>query len=203
MMHKLYALPEFSSALPADADACLIDALKLDENGTALISTRVCYPIIEAADHPASIAMLDAAMTIHPRTVVLRGMVGPPDIQQLSSRLAVREAEREWEDGGITIIAVIGDTAASVRTLLREWPRLPRLAGLIFADSRLRSLLAGETLTLKKELPEPVNLARNLSILMAKEIGVPAYEWLNSDGDHDTQIEQAQRDGFNGTVLTL
>ena len=202
-MQKLYALTEILSILPPDADAWLVDPLQLGGDLNALASTRDLYPIIEAADYPASKAMLDAAMTIHPRTVVLRGMAGPHDIQHLSSRLAVSEAKQDWEDGGIKIIAVIGDTAASVRTLLLQWPRLPRLAGLIFADTRLRAALAGETLPLKKGLPEPVRLARSLTILMAKEIGVPAYEWLNSDRDHASLSEQAERDGFSGTVLTL
>ena len=202
-MQKLYALTEFLSVLPQDADALLVDALKLGEEYTAVVSTRPRYPLIEAPDHPESKAMLDAAMTIQPRAVVLRGMAGPPDIQHLSSRLAVREAENEWEDGGIKIIAVIGDTPASVRALTLNWPRLPRLAGLIFAEARLRSILADESLELKKGLPEPVKLARSLSVLMAKEIGVPAFEWLNAGDDHTRLIEQAERDGFNGTVLTL
>jgi citrate lyase beta subunit len=202
-MQKLYALTEPLSVLPPDGDALLVDALNFGKDFTSNASTRVLYPMIETADHPSSKAMLDAAMTLKPRTVVLRGMAGPPDIQQLSSRLAVREAEHECEDGGIKIIAVIGDTAESVRALLLKWPRLPRLSGLIFADKRLRSVLAGERLELKKGLPEPVKLARSLSILMANEIGVPAYEWLNSDHDNASLIEQAEHDGFNGTVLTI
>ena len=202
-MQKLYALTEPLSVLPPDGDALLVDALNLGKDFTSHASTRVLYPMIETADHPSPKAMLDAAMTIKPRMVVLRGMSGPPDIQQLSSRLAVREAENEWEDGGIKIIAVIGDTAASVRTLLLQWPRLPRLAGLIYADARLQSVLAGSNLKLKNSLPEPVKLARSLTILMATEIGVPVYEWLKAHDDHASLIEQAERDGFNGTVLTL
>ena len=202
-MQKLYAVTEPLAALPHDGDAWLVDALNLGEDFTSHASTHAVYPMIETADHPSSKAMLDAAMMIHPRTVVLRGMAGPPDIQHLSSRLAVREAENEWEDGGIKIIAVIGDTAASVRTLLLQWPRLPRLAGLIFASTRLQSVLAGSNLKLKNSLPEPVKLARSLTILMATEIGVPVYEWLKAHDDHASLIEQAERDGFNGTVLTL
>ena len=202
-MQKLYALTEPLSVLPPDGDALLVDALNLGKDFTSNASTRVLYPMIETADHPSSKAMLGAAMTLKPRMVVLRGMSGPPDIQQLSSRLAVREAENEWEDGGIKIIAVIGDTAASVRTLLLQWPRLPRLAGLIFASTRLQSVLAGSNLKLKNSLPEPVKLARSLTILMATEIGVPVYEWLKAHDDFASLIEQAERDGFNGTVLTL
>ena len=201
-MQKLVLLTTPSLPVPDDADAILIDALSLATLSPSLRADPRLIPMVETDDHPSALVGLDAAMTIKPSTIILRGTTGTPDIQQLSARLAVREAEHDWPDGGIGIIAVFGDTAASVRSLSVPWPALRRLKGLIFSAERLNTLLIGELAPTREQWPDPLRLARSLTILRGTEINVPTYDVL-LDADKITAREHAERDGFSGFVIPL
>ena len=202
-MKKLSFLADLTNTDPnalADADMVLIDALKLKKSNLLPDANRRLVPVIEAAHHPSSKVALEAAMTVRPSVVALRGLFGVPDIQQISSRLAVEEAERDWGDGEVKILAVMGDTAASIRALTIPWPKLHRLAGFIFSPLRLQSVLTQEAATTLESWPDPLRLGRSLTVLMASDIGVPAYEWLLPDHNGTEARELAQRDGFSGIV---
>ena len=202
-MKKLSFLNVLANADPnalVNADMVLIDALQLKQSNVSLNADRRLVPVIEAAHDPSSEAALEAAMTVRPNVIVLRGLFGVPDIQQISSRLAVEEAERGWGDGEIKILAVTGDTAASIRALTIPWPKLHRLAGFIFSPLRLQSVMTQDAPTALERWPDPLRLGRSLTVLMASDIGVPAYEWLLPDHNGTEAQELAQRDGFSGIV---
>jgi citrate lyase beta subunit len=202
-MQKLYYLTEIPRAPPLDADSILVDALQLERHTGVDFGSTNAKPIIEAADHPSSMAMLIAAMSIQPDTIVVRGVSGTPDLQQISSRLAVEEAERGWDDGSIKMFAVMGDTAASIRALTLNWPNLPRLSGLIFSDQRLLALRTGDFTAQRAGLPEPIRLARSLTIARGQELGLPTYAWIAADGNTTNAIGQAEHHGFTGAIITL
>jgi|GEM_PF-1666810 len=199
-IHFIDGLIEPDHAEFADADLVLIDALKLEKSTVSQDVDPRLVPVIEAAHAPTSEAALEAAMAIRPTMIVLRGLFGVPDIQQISSRLAVQEAERGWADGAVKILAVMGDTAASIRALTIPWPKLHRLEGFIFSPLRLQAALSRETVIALDRWPDPLRLGRSLTVLMANDIGVPAYEWLMPGHDEAKSTELAQRDGFSGTV---
>jgi citrate lyase beta subunit len=202
-MQKLYYLKDLPPVLPLNANAFLIDALRLEGHTGLDFGSMGVTPIIEAADHPSSMAMLVAAMAIHPDTIIVRGVSGTPDLQQISSRLAVEEAERGWNDGSIKMIAVMGDTAASVRALTVHWPKLSRLSGLIFSDQRLRAVRSDNFPTQREGLPEPIRLARSLTIARGQELSLPTYAWIAPDEDVVDAIGKAEHDGFMGAIITL
>lgn len=202
-MQKLVLLTTPAHFIPDDADAIVIDALLLADLPLAIKNDPRLIPMVEADDHPSALIGLDAAMTVKPTTIILRGTTGTPDIEQLSARLAVREAEHDRPDGDIRIIAVFGDTAASVRSLTRPWPVLRRLTGLIFSADRLNSRLLGQQHPATEEWPDPIRLARSLTILRGVEIEVSTYEALSPDQNPVAAIERAERDGFSGVILPL
>ncbi len=206
-MQKLYALKAIPPLLPPDADGVLLDVLSLANGSDDFSLDPRIMPMIETPDHPSSPSALAMALRHRPSIVVMRGMSAYAELQHLSSRLAVHEAEQGWDDGGIQIIAVLGDTPASLRTLTQTWPSIPRLAGLIFSPERLSGVLTDQPVDTAAapsgDWPDPVRLARSLTLLAAKERGIPAYEWIGRPSDPKYAADRACRDGFTGTVVTL
>ena len=43
-------------------------------------------------------------------------------------------------------------------------------------------------------------MGRNLTVLMASELKIPAYEWIAAEGDHRKAKALALRDGFSDVV---
>jgi len=159
-------------------------------------------PVIEAPNHPSSEAALEAIMESRPETLALRGIMGVADIQQTSSRLAVHEALMNLTDGQTRLWAVIGETAESIRSLTVPWPPLLRVSGLVFSPFPLLTELKLALDTPLDQWPDPIRMGRNLTVLMALSLKIPAYEWVASDADPFRAKALALRDGFSG-VLTM
>src|SRR5271170_6539566 len=81
---------------------------------------------------------LDAVMAHAPDAILLPGSLGAASVQQLSAKLAVREAEFALPDGGTRIIAV-ADTAQSLFNMGSYRASSTRLIGVAWSAEALRA----------------------------------------------------------------
>lgn len=131
---------------------------------------------------------LDALMPARPDGIVAEARSGA-DVQHLSIKLSVREAQLGLPDGSTKIIATAASTPASIFMLGSFCDASPRLAGLIFGGT---SDSLGEG---------PAHTARSLMVLAAKSAGVPAFDAPSPDvGSRGLSeiCQAALRDGFAG-----
>jgi hypothetical protein len=157
-------------------------------------------PLIEEPNDPSSELRLAAIMASHPITIAVRGIVGWADLQHVSSRLAVQEALQDRRDGETRLWAVVGETPASIRSLTKAWPRLPRLSGVVFSCRPILAKFQLGSDTPIEGWPDALRMGRNLTVLKALELTLPAYEWIEWDRDPSHARTLARRDGFSDVV---
>lgn len=138
-----------------------------------------------------------------PQAVLLRDVASIADVERCSARLAVFEARHAIPEGTIAILAAIGDTPASVRLVVRHWPEMKRLAGLVFIAERLCADFGVAPECPLEEWPEPIRFARALTVLKAKELGLPALIWTQEAASDPKETLNAQKDGFSGSIIPV
>jgi citrate lyase subunit beta/citryl-CoA lyase len=165
--------------------------LKLRQTARSL---RLYARIARLADADAD---LDAIMPAWPDGILLAHTKTGADLQQLSVKLSVREAELGLADGATQILATAATSPASVFDLGALAGKTQRLAGMIFGgDDLARALGSPEAAS--------IALARNLTLLAARATGVPAIDSAaprDIDGAHLRELcAAAKRDGFDGKL---
>jgi citrate lyase subunit beta/citryl-CoA lyase len=150
-------------------------------------------------------ADLDALAPFAPIAIMLPKCAGGDDVQHLSIKLAVREAQWGLADGSIGVVPIATESADAVL----------RLSSYRGASARLRALAwSAEDLTasigaLANRLPggewtAPFALARNLALFAASAAGVPAIDAVFTDFRDAQSLRrecaQARRDGFSGKL---
>jgi citrate lyase subunit beta / citryl-CoA lyase len=147
---------------------------------------------------------LDALMTSGPDAILLPGSLGASSVQQLSAKLAVREAEFALLDGGTRIIAVV-ETAQSLFHMGSYRGSSARLAAVAWSSEALRADIGAETD--RDPLGEalgPYRLTRDLTLLAATSARVAAIDtaFLNVRDLEGLRAEAlaALRDGFTGKI---
>ena len=165
-----------------------------------LICGNLQVPCIEGPNDPLSEVTLQAIMASGPLTIAIRGLSGVADLQQVTSRLAVQEALMNMPDGYTKLWAVMGETPASIRSMTVAWPLLSRLSALVFSPARMLSDLKCASDTALEDWPDTLRMGRNLTVLMASDLKIPAYEWIAAEGDHRKAKALALRDGFSDVV---
>lgn len=139
-------------------------------------------------------ADLDAIVAAAPAGVFLCSCESRADIQQLSVRLAVREAEAALAEGAVRIVAWAAQTPAGVLGLGGLATASPRLAALAFDAEALSAAL-------DVPVDSPTILsARAQLVIAAAAAGVPALT-LAPDGDAGAACAQARRAGFRGMLV--
>jgi citrate lyase subunit beta/citryl-CoA lyase len=147
---------------------------------------------------------LDAVMAGAPGAILLPGSLGAPSVQQLSTKLAVREARLGLGDGATRIIAV-ADTAQSLFAMGSYRGSSARLLGVAWSAPSLRAEIgAGTDRGGLDDYLGPYRLARELTLLAATSARVAAIdaafpsardlEGLRADA------LAARRDGFAGKM---
>jgi citrate lyase subunit beta / citryl-CoA lyase len=195
---------DLAGAAPASrAEARAVAALFLKEarskrGGPALIVR------VNALDSGEVDSDLDAVMGGAPDAILLPGSLGAASVQQLSAKLAVREARLSLADGATRIIAV-ADTAQSLFSMGSYRGSSARLLGIAWSAQALRADIGAETD--RDGLGDhfgPYQLARDLTLLAATSAGVPALDAIFADfRDLDglrTEAFAARRDGFAGKL---
>ena len=157
-----------------------------------------------ALDSGETDADLDAVMPSAPDAILLPGSLGAPSVQQLSAKLAVREAEFDLPDGETRIIAV-ADTAQSLFHMGTYRGSSGRLIAVAWSAESLRADIGAETD--RDRLGEalgPYRLARELALLAATSARVAAIDtaFLNIRDLEGLRAEAlaARRDGFIGKI---
>jgi citrate lyase subunit beta/citryl-CoA lyase len=159
---------------------------------------------VHALDSGEADSDLDAVMAGAPDAILLPKSLGAASVQQLSAKLAVREAKLSLADGATRII-VVADTAQSLFSMGSYRGSSARLAGVAWSAEALRADIGAETN--RDALGGafgPYRLARDLALLAATSAGVPAIDAVFPDA-RDLQGLRAEalaarRDGFAGKM---
>jgi len=143
-------------------------------------------------DDPSFDLALERLRPTAPDGVVLQAAEGAASVQQLSSRLAVFEAEADAADGATRIVAELSTPAGflSSASLARS---SRRLEALLFGRAALASALGAD------ESSIPVGNARALLVLAAAAAGMRALDAPCRDPERlEAECLAARRDGFFG-----
>jgi citrate lyase subunit beta/citryl-CoA lyase len=157
-----------------------------------------------ALDSGETDADLDAVMAGAPDAILLPGSLGAPSVQQLSAKLAVREALLGLADGATRIIAV-ADRAQSLFNMGSYRGSSARLLGVAWSAESLRAEISAETD--RDRLGDhlaPYRLARELTLFAATSARVAAIDGV-FPGVRDleglrAEALAARRDGFAGKL---
>jgi citrate lyase subunit beta / citryl-CoA lyase len=159
---------------------------------------------INALDSGETDADLDGAMAGAPDAILLPGSLGAPSVQQLSAKLAVREAQLGLADGATRIIAV-ADRAQSLFNMGSYRGSTARLLGVTWSAESLRAEIGAETE--RDRLGDhlaPYRLARELTLFAATSARVAAIDGVfpNIRDLEGLRAEAlaARRDGFAGKL---
>jgi citrate lyase subunit beta/citryl-CoA lyase len=149
-------------------------------------------------------ADLDAVMAGAPDAILLPGSVGAKSVQQLSAKLAVREADFSLADGSTRIIAA-AETAQSLFAMGSYRGSSARLMGIAWSALSLRANIGVETdRDPSGGFAGPYRLARDLVLIAAASAGVAAIDAAFADlRDKDglrAEALAARRDGFAGKM---
>jgi citrate lyase subunit beta/citryl-CoA lyase len=159
---------------------------------------------VNALDSGETDADLDAIMGFAPEAILLPRSFGAASVQQLSAKLAVREADFALADGVTRIIAVV-DAARALLGLAGYRGSSVRLAGVAWNAASLRIDIGAETdRDPSGAYAGAFRLARDLTLLAAAAAGVAAIDAAFADvRDPDglrAEAIAARRDGFAGKM---
>ena len=191
------AAPE-KRAAARDVAARFLREIRAEGGGPAL---AVC---VNALDSGETDADLDSFMGSAPDAILLPGSLGAASVQQLSAKLAVREADFALADGATRIIAV-ADTARALLSMASYRVSSGRLAGIAWSAASLRLNIGAETdRDPSGAYAGAFRLARDLTLLAAAAAGVAAIDAAFADiGDAKglrAESVAARRDGFSAKL---
>ena len=195
---------DLAQPAPAERAAARAGAARFLEEARGRLGGPVLILRANALDSGETDADLDAVMPSAPDAILLPGSLGAPSVQQLSAKLAVREAEFDLPDGETRIIAV-ADTAQSLFHLGSYRGASARLMGVAWSAEALRADIGAE---MDRDRPGgllgPYRLARELTLLAATSARVAAIDtaFLNIRDLEGLRAEAlaARRDGFTGKI---
>ncbi len=211
---------KLAKALTSDADALILDledsiALSAKQNareGAAAFlaahasaqSSRLIVRI-NALDTGLADADLDAVVGHRPYAIMLPKASGGADVQHLSAKIAVREAENNLEDGAIGIIPIATEHAGAVFTLGSYRGSSQRLVGMTWgAEDLAASVGATHNRESSGAFTSPFMLARNMMLFGAAAADVDAIDTVCADFRNPDLMQrecfEALRDGFTGKM---
>ena len=144
---------------------------------------------------------LDAVMESAPCAILLPKAGGRAGVQQLSVKLAVREALCGLDDGVTEIIAVV-DTAAALFAMGGFRAASARLIGLAWDAEALRAGVGAEVAPAARgAYASPFEIAREMTLFAAAAAGVAAIDSpcvAAGEASLRAEAETARRHGFRG-----
>ncbi|MEZ2332922.1 CoA ester lyase [Mesorhizobium sp. RCC_202] len=148
---------------------------------------------------------LAALVPAKPDGIMLPKSNNGQDVQQLASKLRVREAENGLPDGGIRILPIITETAAGVLAAASYAGASARLAGLTWGAEDLSAAIGARSARDENgRYTDVFRLARTMTILAASAAEVAAIDTVFPDFRDMTAFEaecrEAERDGFTGKM---
>jgi citrate lyase subunit beta / citryl-CoA lyase len=201
-------------ALGGEADGVILDledsvapdAKANAREAVAALLGQVSHPnLIVRVNPPATPWYLDdlaAVVPGRPAALVLPKCTGACDLVALDHHLEALEAAARLPRGGIGVLALVTETAASLHAM--DYRGAPRLRALLFGAEDLSADLGINPRDASGAYPAPVAAARAATLLSAAAAGLPALDtpWPDPrDPDGLTrEAAEAARDGFAGKL---
>ena len=160
---------------------------------------------VNALDTVLADADLDAIMPAAPDAIMLPKSRHGADVQHLSVKLAVREAENDLPDGAVKIIPIATETADAIFGLSSYAGASARLAGLTWGAEDLAAALGAETNRLENgSYADPYRLARAMTLFAARAADVEPIDTVfpnfRDEAGLRAECAAARRDGFTGKM---
>ena len=186
----------------AEARAIVADFIK---QASRQSNAPKLYVRINALDSGFADADLDHVIVSGPAGILLPKCTGGMDVQHLSAKLAVREAEADLSDGAIRIIGIATETAASLFQMGTYAGASHRLEALTWGAEDLSADLGAETNRLETgDYTDPYRLARAMLLMAAANAQMPAIDTVFTAYRDEKSLlkecEAARRDGFTGKM---
>ena len=148
---------------------------------------------------------LAAMVSAKPDGIMLPKSNSGQDVQQLSAKLRVHEAENGLPDGGIKILPIITETAAGVLAAATYAGASARLAGLTWGAEDLSAAIGARTARDENgRYTDVFRLARTMTILAAGAAEVAAIDTVfpgfRDMAAFEAECVEAERDGFAGKM---
>jgi citrate lyase subunit beta / citryl-CoA lyase len=202
---------KLAAALASEADAIVVDLDVARRDKARANAAKFLREAALGRDRPALMARvapllsgetdrdLDAIVAGAPCAVLLPRARGRASVQQLSVKLALREALCGFEDGATAIIAMV-DSAAALLSLASFCGASARLIGLAWDAEALRAEVGAERARDGGPFAGPFRLAREMTLFAAAAAGVAAIDtaFVEALDDAATEAEAlaARRAGF-------
>lgn len=148
---------------------------------------------------------LSAIVSGAPDAILLPKANSGADIQDLSARIAVEEAEAGLPEGQVLVHALMTETAAGMLAAASFANKSARLAALTWgAEDLAADIGASSNKDDQGRYTDVFRLARSLTILAAAHSGVDAIDTVFTDfrdmAGLDAECRAAVRDGFSGKM---
>jgi citrate lyase subunit beta / citryl-CoA lyase len=173
--------------------------------GSAHSSGPRLFVRVNALDTGLTDVDLDAVLPSRPAGIVLPKSLSGEDVTLLDAKLTAREALFGLPDGGIAILAIATETAASLFRMGTYMGASNRLIGLAWGGEDLSADIGAETNRLPDgTYAEPYRLARTLCLLGAVAVGCQPVDAVATNFRDEAALraeaEAARRDGFTGKM---
>lgn len=150
-------------------------------------------------------ADLAAVAGARPDGIMLPKSTSGADVQQLSAKLRVHEAEHGLPDGGISIIPIATETAASLFSGGTYAGASARLAGLTWGAEDLSAAIGARAARDGNgRYTDVFRLARTITLLAASSADVAAIDSVYPDfrdlAGLEAECIEAERDGFTAKM---
>ncbi|ESZ06743.1 CoA ester lyase [Mesorhizobium sp. M1060] len=148
---------------------------------------------------------LAALVPVKPDGIMLPKSNSGQDVQQLSVKLRVHEAENGLPDGGIKILPIITETAAGVLAAATYTGASARLAGLTWGAEDLSAAIGARASRDENgRYTDVFRFARTMTILAAGAAEVAAIDTVfpgfRDMATFEAECTEAERDGFAGKM---
>lgn len=148
---------------------------------------------------------LGVLVAVKPDGIMLPKSNSGQDVQQLSAKLRVHEAENGLPDGGIKILPIITETAAGVLAAASYAGASARLAGLTWGAEDLSAAIGARAARDDNgRYTDVFRLARSMTILAAGAAEVAAIDTVfpafRDMAAFEAECAEAERDGFTGKM---
>lgn len=205
---------KIAKALASDADAVILDledsvapaakdAARATVAAALHAATREVIVRVNPAGSPWHLADLAAVVPARPAALLLPKCESAHHLRALDAALAALEVAAGMEPGGLKVIALATETAASVLHLA-SYVGAPRLLALAFGAEDLSADLGIAPRLADGSYPAPVAAARAQMLVAAAAAGVPALDtpWPDPRAPEGLAREAAAAaaDGFAGKL---
>ena len=148
---------------------------------------------------------LAALVPAKPDGIMLPKSNSGQDVQHLSAKLRVHEAENGLPDGAIKILPIITETAAGVLAAASYAKASARLVGLTWGAEDLSAAIGARTARDERgRYTDVFRLARTMTILAAGAAEVAAIDTVFPNfrdmAAFEAECTEAERDGFTGKM---